>query len=197
MLSELETQWTGPMTLPNLWNIVKKIYSLIIDFDIIPQRASASIIHPFSSRLFQSQHFYYYFEDESSWNEGEGRRRKKNDKSDFNNWRKICFLFSLFLSLHFREEIERKAEKCLFNSKHLQCNSKRKWEKNNDSLRRVVGWRAEGDGEILNFLSCFLANCLRTQNVPRASKAFNFDFAAASKSEFESRLRNLLINLRW
>lgn len=27
------------------------------------------------------------------------------------------------------EEIERKAEKCLFNSKHLQCNSKRKWEK--------------------------------------------------------------------
>lgn len=72
--------------------------------------------------------------------------RAKNDKSDFNNWGRKMF-----------EEIEEKAEKCLhsFNSKHLQCNSKRKWENNNDSNDEVGGVRKD---EKSSFLFSFLSN---------------------------------------
>lgn len=145
------------MTLLN--SLRKKFSSLIIDFGIVP----LLLIYIHHSSAPRLKHFYCQPDEQIG---------TKNDKSDFNNWRKICFLpFAVFggFFFHRSEEIERKAEKCLFNSKHLQCNSERKWEK----IMTRMEARMVGDGKSSFRLSLEL--CRARENCLRIELPFNAD----------------------
>lgn len=111
------------------------------------------------------------------------------------------FFFLFFSS----KEIEGKAEKCLFNSKHLQCNSKRKWEKNNDSMGGAREQQRMGFEMWKSFIFLRLLFLFPWDSFARASNRFSIQIffrifylneECFRNENFSERERNLLINLR-